>query len=454
MPFAGLGRGLKSAPAPWSHIRSQPRDFLDVKEYLPKDGEGYWGLEDPSKMSAAAVKACLQHWLDRQSNGEIPLEFSHFLTFDGRLVVANPLSAAPMAVAPDGKAPRKRRQKDVEGHSTDDSEADESDPPKRKQKRKAKKPKKVQKKTQSSGDVTSQPAEPRPREMESSNDDGENDGSPRPRHNGNQNQIEAQPPQASSLSKERTPLFLRSDSEEEPTLLDRNKRRNEKAPRHPSPYEDHEDSFDYSSLDPELLAISRAMQLSREEAAVANSTTQGEASSNDLVQIQPTTGEVEAIEGITGPNEVPPSGPISELQVAALLAKYPEATREKALKLGISSSLLAQTPVLLSMVHNIVEATPSTIPTPQVSQTSQQRGRASNQKDIGSPSAPQGTVRSVIDPAAAAALDTARVQLAAAADEITKLTLALASQKEKGPNIKNAPAIGKVTFLFVFPPSY
>lgn len=444
MSFPGLGRGLKSSPAPWSQIRAQPRQFLDIKQYLPRDGEGYWGLEDPSKMSAAAVQACLKHWLDRQSNGEIPLEFSHFLTFDGRLVVANPLSAAPLAGSTGDKpnrSPTKRgKKKHSEVHNTDYSEGDEADEPKLRKRRKGKKQQKEKKRSHSSDSSPVHRAEKRPRQTQS-----EEDVIPRPRPNASDDQSDAQ---ASALSRQHTPLFLRSasDSEEELSLLSRERRRKQKAPRHPSPYEEHVDSFDYSSLDPELLAISKAMEDSRKLAVVGNPTPHGESSS---------------VPGIAGPSNVLPTGPISELQVPALLAKYPSATRAKALKFGFTHSLIAQNPGLLNLIHNIVEATPSTIFTPQ---QPAKRGRAPTQKDIGSPSPGQaadkptsetaaagnnrrgGPAGADIEPpanqAAAAELEDARLQLAAAAAEIKKLTATVASRGT------HAKAIGKVHLTF------
>lgn len=430
-----------------------------MKQYLPKDGEGYRILEDPSKMSAAAVHACLEHWLNRQANGEIPLEFSHYLTFDGRLVIANPLAAAAMSEDLNFTAPRKhrkhRRQKDVERLNTDDSEGDDGNVATPSKKKSQKTSNNKKKGSRSSGSCSPDPAKARPRQAGdflTANDKGNrprprhghvNDEDPaaRPRLHADENPLDAQP---NASSRERTPLFLGTDSEAEPSHLDREQRRYDKAPRPPSPYEEHVDSFDYSSLDPELLAISKAMKLSRKEATMNNATTGG-SSSNAWVQIEPLPTTLLPIPSIASPNDTLPTGAISESQVAALLAGYPDRTRDKALKLGFTNSIIAQNPLLLGLVHNIVKATPSTISVRQestpVMQPSQPRGRASYQKGIGSPLAVEQRDMQPTSPAAAADL---KIQLAAAAAEIKKLKLAVADQQEKRPRDTDSLKTSKI----------
>lgn len=398
-------------------------------------------------MSAAAVHACLEHWLTRQSKGEIPLEFSHFVTYDGQLMVANPLAAAGVASSPAKKAPRKHRRggkkKALEDFSPDNSEEEEIPLPDINKKRYRKRQQAERSIPGSAGSSSSPRFKKRPRQSKQLSEESTDDELPQPRPD-----LEANTgnPQPTTLSQKRSPLFLQSDSEEEFSMLDREQRRYDKAPREPSPYEEHVDTFDYGSLDPQLLAISKAMIISRAEVAVATATKPGDSSSQPSVQKEPALLEPAPMPVNTSPSEGDPTGPILESEVPMLLAKYPESTRAKASKLGFTNALIANNPVLLSMVHNIVLATPVTGSVTKNPTSVEEdnclgvRGRTSRQKDIGSPVVLHGTAHTDT----AVELETARAQLAAAAAQIEKLTLTVASQQEPHTAIEKVLVIPSI----------
>lgn len=285
----GIARGMKSTAAPWRALKESQSDYIAEEKYMPaKQDGGYVTLEDPSKMSKNDIHECLERWQNFQTEGKIPLQFSHYLTYEGER-----LPAKLYETANESRSPRKKRKR---GEKLLRIAGSHSDSPPSVRSKKARRTRRMGRKgaheTSDEGSSAAESDEPAGSSAEDRTAEAANT---------------AAMPDVSTL--------LQFPSSSNSSDSDSDSRAGSANRLDADDYLHQADDFDYSTLDPELKAISavqEAMRLqAKKEAAAAKD-----------------------------PNP-------SNIQ-------YPVETHEKAAQLGITEHILARSPQLMELVHRIV----------------------------------------------------------------------------------------------------